>query len=130
MSRLLVKFILENMMPDTDGGDMRELLDEIINRNHLAQHSIGSFWEAYDAYLKEEPDECKEYGLSDRDSVSTKLSGYAFRVTSCNANCSDGMEESINIFVDFFRKDTGEYIGRYTCIFNLDGECVDDIFWS
>ena len=109
---------------------MREKLDEFIQQNKLEDRTVRHFWKAYDNFLNEHPEECKEFGLSDWESVRIEVSGYSLAITSKEAYRYSGVEETVQVYIDFFMKSTGEYIGRYTCIFDLHGNYLDDIFWS
>ena len=109
---------------------MREILEEFIKQKNLKDLTVRHFWNAYDSFIKEQPEESGEYGLSDRESVKIEVYGYSFAITSRDAYHYSGAEETVQVYIDFFIKKTGEYIGRYTCIFDLHGKYLDDIFWS
>ena len=77
----------------------------------------------YDFYLKEEPEESRELGFIDRDSVRAEYYGYYFGISS------DMDFDHIKVYVDGFLGDND--ISRditYWCIYTLDGEHFDDHF--
>lgn len=101
---------------------MREELDAIVQKYNLINRTFETFWENYDSYLIEEPEESKGLGLLDRDSIYIKLYGYSFSVrNSLNF-------DSVMVYTDFFKKGETIITGSYWCIYQLNGELFDDYF--
>ncbi|MBR1443427.1 MAG: hypothetical protein IJ583_07835 [Firmicutes bacterium] len=104
--------------------NMREMLDKIIEKYDLIKKTFENFWISYDGYLTDEvtKEESKGYGLTDRNSINAKLSGYSFCV-------SGGLEfECIKVYIEFFLKGENMPLGRYWSIYEPDGEFFDDYF--
>lgn len=101
---------------------MREELDGIVKKYNLIERTFTSFWQAYDAYLEEEPTESREAGLCNRDSISAELYGYAFCVTKqLDFDC-------ITVTIEFGLKEKHFRCGEYWCEYSLDGKEFDYYF--
>ena len=103
--------------------DIRKERDEIVKKYDLVDRTIEYFWANYNCYLEEEPEESRELGFIDRDSVRAEFFGYYYGVP----NSYDF--EHIKVYVDGYRK--GEDMCRtisFWCIYRMDGEFFDDYF--
>jgi hypothetical protein len=103
--------------------DIRKELDEIVRKYDLVESTIECFWENYDGYLEEEPEESRELGFADRSSVRAEFYGYYYGV-------SNNLDfEHIKVYVDGYHKDDGMCrCISFWCIYTLDGELFDDYF--
>ena len=103
---------------------MREKLDEMVKEHDLINRSFLYFWDAYDDYLVDDitKDEARELNLVDRDSVELNLYGYSYCVTERYES------DIIRVNIDAYYKGTYKQIIEYACLFNLNGECIDDYF--
>lgn len=101
---------------------MREELDNIVKKYNLIERTFESFWRTYDCYLEEEPEESKEVGFYNRDSVNAELYGYSFCVTN------ELDFDYVKVHIDIFLKGKTVRCGDYWCIYDLDGKEFDDCF--
>ena len=103
--------------------DIRKELDEIVGKYELVKRTVGRFWKNYDSYLEEEPEESREFGFVDRDSVRAEFYGYYYGV-------SNNLDfEHIKVYVDGYRKGGGKCRAiSFWCIYRMDGELFDDYF--
>ena len=103
---------------------MKETLEKIVNEHDLINQTLKNFWECYDDYLADEDtkEEAKQYGLVDRNSINAELYGYSFWVS----NDMDFVH--IKIYIDCFLKGQSMRFATYWCIYDLQGEFIDDYF--
>ncbi|MBQ3161916.1 MAG: hypothetical protein IJC04_07305 [Oscillospiraceae bacterium] len=101
---------------------MRKQLEAIIEKYNLINQTFESFWINVDNYIKEDPEECAEIGLINKNQIKPELHGYSFCVTKeWNVDC-------IKVYIDIFLEGDSFRIGDYWCVYNLDGEFLDDYF--
>ena len=101
---------------------IKQEICRLMETYHLIERTWEYFWKNYDSYLKEYPEESKEYDLHDRDSVTAYLIDRSYH------NSYENEIEFIRITIEIRRKKDNHYIGYYSSDFSLDGEDVDDWF--
>ena len=102
--------------------DIRNELDGIVRKYDLVERTIRSFWANYDCYLEEEPEEARECGVADRDSIKAEFYGYYFGASN------DLDFDHIKVYVDGIREGDTIRTITYWCIYSLDGKVFDDYF--
>lgn len=101
---------------------MRKQLEAIIEKHNLINQTFENFWLNVDNYIKEEPEECAEIGLADRNQIKPELYGYSFWVTNkLGFDC-------IKVYIDINLEGKASQIGDYWCVYDLDGDFLDDYF--
>lgn len=109
--------------------NIREHLSELIEKYDLINRTYGYFWESYDNYLEEEPEEADSFDLIDRSSVEKPYLRYAdYKLTGVDGQNNFGCE-LLSVSLDFYHKGESRCaLGYYTCEFTVNGEFSDDYF--
>ena len=101
---------------------MRKQLEAIIEKHNLINQTFENFWLNVDNYIKEEPEECAEIGLADRNQIKPELCGYSFCATK------EWDVDHIKVHIYIYLGDDQFRIGDYWCVYDLDGDFLDDYF--
>ena len=101
---------------------MRQQLDLLVTQHDLINRTFACFWETFDSYLQEEPQECAKIGFTSRASVKPVLYGYVFGTST------DLAFDFIKVYLDIFVNGESVRAGDYWRIYNLQGEAFDDAF--
>lgn len=104
------------------GGIMKNELEKFVQEHDLIQRTFVSFWNCYKNYLQEYPEEAGEYQLIDRDSVQPELYGYSFVISK------KFQRDFVKVLIDIYQKNETFEIGEYWCIYDENGEILDDTF--
>ncbi|WP_028520756.1 hypothetical protein [Ruminococcus flavefaciens] len=106
--------------------NLKDQLTKIISDNNLINTSFDLFWSCYKKCLLESPDEAKEYGLIDENSINAVLHSISYKIFN-DVTISGEKLEYIVIQIQMY--DTKKsYIGYYDACFNTDGTIADDFF--
>ena len=101
---------------------MKNQLEKFVQKYDLVQRTFASFWNCYDDYLQEYPEEAEEYQLIDHDSVRLELYGYSFVISE------KFHRDFVKVLIDIYQKNEMYQIGEYWCIYDENGEILDDTF--
>lgn len=104
---------------------MKEQLNKIVESHGLIDQTWEYFWNSYDYYLIEEPEESSEYGLTDRYSIKPKLHSISYRIRKGDFAIED---EAVIVCIYMLLIPTERYIGYYDCLFDSEGNFIDDFF--
>lgn len=104
---------------------MKNKLNELVEKYRLIEYSWEFFWESYDNYIIIEPEESAENAIYNRNSIEPMLYSISYRI---KAEYEDFDSEVIIVRIDMRLKSNDNLIGHYACIFDLNGECIDDYF--
>lgn len=104
---------------------MKEQLNKIVENYGLIDQTWEYFWSSYDYYLIEEPEESAEYGLIDRNSIKHELHSISYRIRKGDFAIE---YEAIIVCIYMLLNPTERYIGYYDCLFDSEGNFIDDFF--
>lgn len=109
--------------------DIKEQIIGLVQKYNLIDRTFDNFWNNYDSYLIEEPEEAESVGLVDKSSIEKPfLRSVYYTLTSANEH-NDFELELLVVRLDFYHKEeSGCALGEYTCEFTLSGELFDDFF--
>jgi hypothetical protein len=94
---------------------------EWIEKNNIKKRSIDGYWNYFNNYRKEEPEEFEQL-LAGKDPLSFEL-----EIKQISLTISYEFDNEVNLVSsDVIIKHKGEEIGLYTAVFTTNGDGFDD----